>query len=164
MTAFTSFAQFVTFLNEQGVPNGANLVEQVVELPVQTPPLEDVVHIRWEKALPYIQLICVMVRDVAPDRVRAIETACCVANNTIALPGFGFDYSRRSVYFRQTVLVKDSIDSDFLKQMVLAVATNARQFLIPFRRVAAGENGELILDFAVGFAQADAPPPPTAKA
>ena len=160
-----SFAELVTFLNERGIPNGANLPEQVAELPIRMPPLEDLVHVRWEKHLPYIQVICVMVRDVPAARVHQVEIACSRANSTIPLPGFGFDYTRSSIYFRHTWIVRDGVRSSFLEQVVLAVATNAREFLIPFRRIVGeGLPGEKILDLAVEFVKSDVPPAPPAKA
>lgn len=157
----TKFPELVTFLNDRNIPNAANMVEHVVELPVKLPPLEEIVHVRWEKTLPYIQLVCVMVRDVNPERINQVEIACCRANNTIVLPGFGFDYTRRAVYFRQTLMVRDGIDAQFLQQMILAVTCNARDFLVPFQRVVNHESaGERICDLAVEFAREN-PPPPT---
>ena len=159
MTAILrSFGELVTFLNQNGVPNGAVMGDHVVELPVTIPPLEDIVHVRWEKIVPYLQLICVMVRDVPPDRNHEVEIACCRANNPITFPGFGFDYTRRSVYFRHTHVMSDGIEPAFLQKLVLSVASNARDFLVPFRRVVGeGQPGERIVDLAVEFAQANTP-------
>jgi hypothetical protein len=148
-----SFAELVTFLNKEGVPNGANLVEHVVEIPVENPPLKDLVHVRWEKQLPYIQLVCVMVRDVPAERIPQIEAACTRANNTIAFPGFGFDYARRAVYHRHTLLVKEGVAVHHLQQLILSVASVARDFLVPFQRIREGEAGDRVLEMAVEFAK-----------
>src|SRR5262249_47396897 len=115
------------------------------------------VYIRWEKQLPYVQVIHPMVLDVPVERLAEVEHAICRANNTIAVPGFGFEYSKRFIYFRLCVpIYEEGIAAASFQRQILGAIRNARAFLLPFREVVEGKPGEEILSLAVAHARAAA--------
>jgi hypothetical protein len=156
VTRIASFEDLTQYLGENAIPHQVSADQKVVVLPTNQPPLVGQMMVRWEKALPYVQVIHPMVRDVPEARRAEVEHAICRANNTIALPGFGYEYKNNFVYFRLTVPMYEEgmLAASFRKQLN-AVLSNARDFLVPFQVVVAGEPGEQILQLAVKANAAD---------
>jgi hypothetical protein len=156
-----SFEDLLTFLNENKVPYKIDQAQKMVEVPTKSPPLVGSAFIRFEEKLPYVQMICPMVRDVPAERRAELERAICLANYTIALPGFGYHPQAHFVYFRLCVPMYDEgmLAASFQKQ-IMGVINNARDFLIPFRQVVDGKPGDEILQLAVEAAKAAATPAP----
>jgi hypothetical protein len=151
-----SFPQLVAFLNQNGVPHVADLAEQVLESPIVAPPLEGKIYARWDKEEPFLQLVMPMIHDLAMDRLAEVETAIGRTNNGIALPGFGFDYTRRTIYYRVTLPAIDPLPAATVRAMVSAVVNTARAFLVPFRQVAEqGQPGATIAALVAAWGQAD---------
>jgi hypothetical protein len=150
-----SFEDLTTFLTESGRAHEVDADQKLIVLPVHEPPLSGQMLIRWEKQLPYVQIIHPLEREVPIGRRSDVEHAICRANNTIALPGFGFEYTHNFIYFRLTVPMYDEgmLARSFRRQME-AVVKNARDFVIPFQQIVAGEPGEKILGLAVTAAKA----------
>jgi hypothetical protein len=153
MERLTSFSDLIAFLDDAKLPHHADASQQVVEVPTSSGPLKGSVYIRWERQLPYVQVIHPMVLDVPAERLGDVEHAICKANGTVPLPGFGFEYGKRFIYFRLCVPMYDEgmLTGSFQRQ-VLGVIQNARDFLLAFRDVAAGRPGDEILELAVTHA------------
>jgi hypothetical protein len=153
-TRLTSYADLLEYLKENNVPYQADPAALAVEVPVTMPPLKGVVYIRWEKALPYVQIIHPFVMNVPEGRVPAVETAIIRANNIIPLPGLGFHHDRRFVYMRLCVpMYKDGMLAANFQNQVLSVLNNAREFLQAFKAIVAGKPGEEIMALAVHDAE-----------
>jgi hypothetical protein len=151
----TSFADLITLLNETKTPHRADLQRQVVEIPTTAPPLTGPMVVRWEKALPYAQIIQVMVEGVPPARVGDVEHAICRANNTVALPGFGYAVDQGFIYMRLCVpIYEDGMSTSGFRRQMASTLSNARQFASPFQKVVHGEPGDRILALAVAEATA----------
>jgi hypothetical protein len=91
VTHLSRYADFVEYLNENNIPHRADAAAQLVSMPVAASAVGGLLYIRWEKKLPYVQIIHPFVVDVPDDRLHEAETAICRANNAIALPCLGFD-------------------------------------------------------------------------
>jgi hypothetical protein len=151
-----TFADLLALLKESRVPHEVDMAAQVVELPANAPPFVGHTLIRWEKKLPYVQIIAPMVRNIPPDRRADLEEAICRANNTISLPGFGYEYDRNFVYMRLCVpMYEEGMLVKSFRNQIASVVSNARQFLVPFQKVVTGEHGERILALAVAEAAAN---------
>jgi hypothetical protein len=149
-TRLTHFPDLLAFLGENHVSHRLDGANQLIELPVGAPPLSGVLYIRWEKKLPFVQLIYPFVGDVPADRVREVETAICRANTMSALPGLGYEYEKRFIYMRLCVPVFDEgvLASSFQRQL-LGVVQNAKDFVGAFRDIIAGQPGAEIMALAV---------------
>jgi hypothetical protein len=150
ITRLTNFTELVEYLSENSVPHASDPAGQVVELPVTSPPLSGMLYIRWERKLPYVQIIHPFIGNVPEDRIRAVETAICRANTIIALPGLGYEYDKRFIYMRLCVpMYEEGMASASFQRQILAVLQNARDFIAAFRDIVAGAPGEQIMALAV---------------
>ncbi len=150
ITRLSNFAELVEYLGENNVPHTSDPANQVVELPVTSPPLSGLLYIRWERKLPYVQIIHPFVANVPEDRVHEIEGAICRANTVIALPGLGFEYDRRFVYMRLCVpMYEEGMLAGSFQRQVLGVLQNAKDFIGPFRDIVAGKPGAEVMALAV---------------
>ncbi len=135
-----SFADFVALLQEDKVRHSLDESAQIVQIPTRSGPLEGTLFVRWEKHLPYVQVIHPMITDVPADRVATVESALAYINHAIALPGFAYDHDRRFIYNRVCLAVEPSgIDAAFMRTMIMACVNNARDFLLALRGVLAGD-------------------------
>lgn len=141
-------------LMAQGVPHVHNAQARTIELPARSPPLDSLCYLRWDKELPFLQVICPLLLAVPADRHRDLETAICRANNAIPFPGFGLDHERGTLYFRHTLLVIPELTAAVIQRVVLAVTTSARDFVVPFRDIVDGKPGAELMQAAVAYAQA----------
>jgi len=144
--ALASFSQLRDFFATRGIPHLADPAAQTIECAVQLPPLDGSLYLRWEPTLPILQLVYILCFDLPLDRIPPVESACCRINATVALPGFGIDYTRRNQYFRVIVPVVDPLPVLTLERLLLAVARSARDFLPTFQRVIAGSEPAEILN------------------
>jgi hypothetical protein len=150
-----SFSDFITLLNETNTPHRADQERQTVEIPTTAPPLSGPLVVRWEKQLPYAQVIQVMVESVPRARLQEVEHAICRANNTIALPGFGYSYDNDFIYMRLCVpMYEEGMLAISFRKQLASVMSNARQFVVPFQKVVQGEPGDRILQLAIAEAAA----------
>jgi hypothetical protein len=150
ITRLTQFSDLVEYLAENNVPHKSDPAHQVVELPVTSPPLAGMLYIRWEKKLPYVQIIHPFVANVPENRISEVETALCRANTIIPLPGLGFEYEKRFVYMRLCVPMYDEgmLATSFQRQ-VIGVLQNAKDFIAAFRDIVAGSPGTEVMALAV---------------
>jgi len=150
ITRLTKYADLLEYLQENQVPHRADPAMLAVEVAVTTPPLNGALYIRWEKHLPYVQIVHPFVVDVPESRVPAVETAIIRANNIIALPGLGFHHDRRFIYMRLCVpMYEEGMLASAFQKQVMSVLNNARDFVGAFRAIVGGRPGEEIMALAV---------------
>ena len=146
----TKFDDLLAYLRENNVPHKADPAGLSVELPLATPANAGSVYVRWEKDLPYVQVIYPFVGEVPDARVPDVESAIVRVNNTIKLPGFGYEHGNHIIYMRLCVqLYDEGISATSFQRQVFAVLQNANEFVGAFRDVVAGASGKDVLDLAV---------------
>jgi hypothetical protein len=135
-----SYDDLLGFLGDEQVQFRHDAATQIVQLPAESGPLASSLFIRWERHVPFVQLVAPMIHEVPDDRVHELEDAVCRVNHAIPLPGFGYDFSKRFLYFRVTLARDDEgIKAELLRKMLFAVVNNARDYLEPFRAIIGGE-------------------------
>ncbi|HKA91590.1 MAG TPA: hypothetical protein VKE22_28200 [Haliangiales bacterium] len=150
-----SFSDLLNLLTETNTPHRADVDRQVVEIPTAVPPLKGPLVARWEKNLPYVQIIHPVVEAVPAARRADVIDAICRANNAIPLPGFGYHYDLHFVYMRLCVpMYEEGMLSTSFRKQLASVVSNAREFAVPFMKIVQGEPGERILELAVAAAAA----------
>jgi len=146
----TKFDDLIAYLQENNVPHKPDAASSSVELPVASPADAGTIFVRWEKDLPYVQVIYPFVGSVPDARVPDVESAIVRVNNTIKLPGFGYEHGNHIIYMRLCVqLYDEGISATSFQRQVFAVLQNAREFAAAFRDVVAGAPGKDVLDLAV---------------
>jgi hypothetical protein len=137
----TSFQDLVSLLQHDKVPYRLQAEEQLLEMPTVSGVLRSSIFVRWEKSLPLLQLILPLQIQVPPERISAMESALCRINNAIAMPGFGINYDKLTVYNRLTVPrdAEGNIKVELVRRMLLSLVTNGRQFVVTLRALAGGQ-------------------------
>ena len=148
VSTVTSFTELSETLRIRGVSFLFDPDRKVIETPVDQTPLKATLYLRWEDKAPVLQLIVIMIEGIPLKRLHELESACCHANAAIALPGFGIDYTRNSLYNRLTLPTAGGIPAVTLDRMMLSVVANARDFLAAFQAVIAGQPGTDIIKLA----------------
>lgn len=149
MTAIHNYSELVKFLEDSKIPHHKNDQAQLIELPSNaSPPLTGNLYIKWERSVPFIQIVQFMVDDVPAERLRDLETAILRLDNQLEVGGFNFDYDRRRLYCRLTVPVfpPDGIQWATLNQLAAGVVRNGKEFIDAFKEVLGGKSGEHIID------------------
>ena len=150
ITRFRTFDDLLAFLKENNVPHKAEPEKLTVHVTVGDPQKVSDVHIRWEKDLPFVQVIFPFVPEVPADRLAEVETAICRANNQVKLPGFGLEYQHFFLYMRIVIqLAEDGVHAHVFQRQVFSVIQNASEFVGAFRDVVAGAPGKDILALAL---------------
>jgi len=155
MAAVHTFDELVKFLTENNVQFRSDPQAWVMELPTQSPPLVGNLYVRWEKAVPFLQIIQFMVDGVPAERVHDVETAIIRLNNTLEVGGFGFDHTARRLYCRMTIPVfqPDGINPIAINQLGNGIVRNALEFLEVFQAVIGGKSGETVVDIYKALAE-----------
>src|SRR5690349_13083525 len=149
VTRFRNYDDLIAFLKENNVPHKAEPEKLTVHVTVGDPQKVSDVHIRWEKDLPYVQVIFPFVPEVPPNRIADVESAICRANNQMKLPGFGLEYQSCFVYMRTVIqLAEDGVAAHLFQRQVFSVIQNASELVGAFRDVVAGAPGKDILELA----------------
>jgi hypothetical protein len=145
-----SFEDLIAFLTKSGIPHHVDAADHAVEVSTTPPALAAPVIVRWEPAIPYIQIIQELTNRVPDDRVRDLEAALARVNDVAMIAGYQFSYQTRVVYYRLTVPIYDGgIASDALDHAMTAVLNNAVQLEPAIAKVVAGTPGENILELLV---------------
>ncbi len=146
-TWIKSFDELVATLQAANVPHQANPANQTLEVRTAADALGNSLFVRWERQLPYVQIIQPMIANVPPARVPAVEAAIGRINNVAVLAGLGFDYNSRLLYFRITarVLPPDGLRADMLQALIQGAVVNAGEVLEALRKVVGGAPGEDVL-------------------
>ena len=145
-----SYEELLAFLDEEKAPFRHDPATQVVQLSMRAPPLDGPLYLRWEKGLPYVQIIAPLLMDVPEARAGEVVDAVARVNHAITRPGFGYDFAKRFIYFRLTLPVEtDGIRAELVKRMLLGAVANARDFLGAMRAVVDGQPGGRVLELVV---------------
>ena len=156
-----SFVDVLGLANEDHVPHSVDADAQVALFPTRIGGFDGSLLVRWEKQLPYCQLIHSILVEVPEERVPAIERAIARINHAVALPGFGFDHEHRWIYFRLCLPVEpDGVSADFFRQMLHACVVNAGDFVAPLRDVVFGASPDGVVQAAVEQATKHGSVPP----
>lgn len=141
-----SFDQFVKFLGDNKVPNRVDAERQIIELPSKGAPLPGNLLIKWEKQVPFLQIIHFMIENVPADRIRELETAIIRLDNRLEVGGFGFDHTSNRLYNRLTVPVipPGGIDPMGISQLGHGVVRSAKEFLEVFQEIVGGKPGDQV--------------------
>jgi hypothetical protein len=159
-----SFDQFLQFLNDNKVPNRVNLQDQVIELPSNAAPLPGNLIVKWEKKIPFVQMVHFMIENVPVDRIRDVETAIVRLDNRLEVGGFGFDHAQNRLYCRLTIPVfpPDGINPMTINQLGHGIVRNAKEFLAVLQEIVAGASGEKVVElFEASTAKRKAAEPPS---
>jgi len=144
-----SFEDLVAYLVKQGVPHQVDAANRAVQVATKPPALPSVVFVRWEQAIPYVQVIQQITSGQVPDgRLREVETALARVNDVAMIPGYGFSYQTKVIYYRLAVPIYDGgITADSLDQAMTTVLNNALQLQPALQKVVDGAPGASVFDY-----------------
>jgi hypothetical protein len=150
----TKYDDLVAYLKTNNVPHKPDPANLAIELPVMSPADAGAVYIRWEKDLPYVQVVYPFLGNVPAARIPDIESAICRVNATIKLPGFGYQHADNFVFMRLCVqLYEDGITPIAFQRQIAAVLENAREFVAAFRDVINGAPAKDVIELALKHAR-----------
>ena len=149
ITRLTTFQDLLQVLTDEHVPHAADPATQSVEISGKTG-LGPLV-VRWEKTLPYVQIIQPMVRNIPANRLAEIEHGICRANGFAPLPGFGYEYDRHFLYMRLCVpMFEEGMLTQSFNRLLWSAVQVATDFLAAFQKVADGTaTGEQVVPLAI---------------
>jgi hypothetical protein len=137
-----SFEDLVAFLVKQEIPHQVDAPDHAVQVATKPPALPNVVFVRWEQQIPYLQVMQQLAGPVPDDRVREVETALAHVNDVAMIPGYGYSYETKVIYYRLSVPIYDGeISSDALDRAMTTVLNNALQLAPALRKVVEGSPG-----------------------
>ena len=149
MPVVHTFEELVKYLTDNKIGFAHDAETQSLELPSQaSPPLIGNLYIRWEKQVPFIQIIHFMAEDVPEDRTRELETAIVRLDNSFEIGGFGFDHANRRLYCRLTIpaFPADGINPDTINQVGNGITRVAVEFIDVFKDVINGKPGDQVIE------------------
>jgi hypothetical protein len=147
-TWIKSYEELLATLRANNVTHNANPSNQTIEVRTAADAFGNILYLRWEKHLPFVQIIQPMIQNVAPARVVAVEAAMARINNAAVFAGLGFDYATHLLYFRITApILPEGIRSDMIQAYMQGAVINASEVVEAMRRVVAGASGEDVLGF-----------------
>jgi hypothetical protein len=157
----TSFDDLANLLARDKTNHRLDREAQAIELPTSDPALPGNLYIRWDKKLPFVQLIQMALQDIPESRIADVQRAIVVLNNEIEMPGFGMDEAARRVYFRVVVAVvpPHGVDAETLYQLAQGTVRNAKLYQAAFKAVIDGKSGGDIVALAQASIAANPPPP-----
>jgi hypothetical protein len=104
-----SFEDLVAFLESQSIPHRTMIDEGTkVIIPTRMKPLESELAIFWADEHSLLQCIHPLPFEVREERIPDIESAILRLNHALMLPGFGFHYESRYIYYRLSVPLRDN--------------------------------------------------------
>ena len=150
MPILKSFEDLVALLTKDNTQFGIDRAQQVIEFPNRDPSLPGNLYLRWDKNVPFVQLIQVMLLDIAAARIPDIIQAIVRLNNKIEVPGVGLDEGSRNLYFRVVTMVHPQlgIEAELLYQLAQGTGRNALIYLPAFKAVVEGKPGTEIVELA----------------
>jgi len=156
MQGLVTFEQLMKFLKDNNVPHKANVELQIVGLPSKAAPLGEDLWIKWEKKVPFIQMIQHMIEDVPEDRYRDVEAAIARLNCALEIPGVTLDHGSHRISLRLAVPVfpPEGISPLTFHQLGQGCVSHAKEFYPALKAVVDGEKGENIVEIVQGLARA----------
>lgn len=136
----TSYADLVGFLVQQKVPHYAEPSQSAVEIPTHIRGEEGRLVLFWDTRATLVHVVQPLNIAVTGEHVSELVDALVRINHTLMLPGFGFDHSRNSLYYRWVVPrhADGSFGEDEVDRAIKTVLTTCRDFLPALRAVAQG--------------------------
>jgi hypothetical protein len=145
-----SVEDLAAFLVKNGVPHQLDKENHIVQVATRPPALPVPVIVRWETAIPYVNIIQQMSGPIPPERTSEIECAVSHINDVAMIPGYGYSYANKVAYYRLTIPVYDGeITSDSLDKAITAVLNNAKQLEEAIKKVIEGAPGATVLNALV---------------
>jgi len=146
-----SFEELVAFLNEKKVPHRADATAQAIELATAPPALPQPVILRWDTKVPFLQVMQPISNPVGDDRIRDLEAAVCRLNDIAMIPGYGFSYAMKVVYYRFAAPRYDNeIGTDTLDRAIGLVVAQAAQVAPAIMKIVEGAQGDTVLSLITG--------------
>jgi hypothetical protein len=146
-----SFADLVKELEAGGAPHKADAERQTIEMRTGADALGNMVYLRWEKVLPFIQIIQPMISNVPEDRIPHVETAVVRVNALSTVAGLSFDHKGRSILFRITApVLVDGIRSDLLQSYIHGAVVSAGQLLAAMQQIVKDAPGDTVMQLLNG--------------
>jgi hypothetical protein len=138
-THIKSFAEMVELVRETNPNHKVNDIAQSVEFLVGPADQGNVMMLRWEKSLPFVQVILPLLKDIPASRFAEVNAALAYVNNAAVVPGLGFDQTNNLVYYRLTApLLADGIRADMLRGYVQVCLRAAIDVIGAVRKVVEG--------------------------
>jgi hypothetical protein len=142
-----SYNDLIAFLVENNVAHRANPASFTVQIATRPPALPGVAFVRWVEKVRFVQVMQQIVTSVPEDRIRDVEIAISHVNDEAIMPGYGFSYEERFVYYRLSVPVYNGeISSEVLERAVTAVLDNALQLEPALKKIVDGAADASVLD------------------
>jgi hypothetical protein len=143
-----SYDDLVAFLVAQKIPHEADPANHAVQIATSAPALPGTAFVRWETSIPFLTIMQQMSGEVPEGRVREVETALCHVNDVAMIPGYGYTYQGKVIYYRFAVpLFGGEITSDDLDRALTVVLNNAVQLEPAFKKVLEGGDGAGVLGY-----------------
>jgi len=143
-----SFNDLRALLVEKNVAHRANPASFTVQIATQPPALPGVAFLRWVEKVPFVQVMQQIVTSVPEDRIRDVEIAISHINDEAIMPGYGFSYEERFIYYRLSVpIYNGEISSDVVERAITAVLDNALQLEPALKKIVDGAAGASVLDY-----------------
>jgi hypothetical protein len=142
-----SFEDLVAFLNEKKIPHRGDASMQAVELGTAPPALPQSVILRWDTKVPFLQIMQPITNPVPDERVHELEAAVCRLNDIAMIPGYGYSYGTKVVYYRFAAPRYDNeIGTDTLDRAIGLVISQAAQVEPAIKKVVEGAPGANVLE------------------
>src|SRR5262245_15509535 len=149
--ALRTFEELVAYLDSKKIPYRGDPSAHGIELATAPPALPYSVVLRWDTKVPFIQIMQQITAPIGDDRVREIESAVVRLNDIAMIPGYGYSYGTKVVYYRFAApRYNDQIGADVLDRAVGLVVSQAKQVEAAIRKVLEGAPGEKVLSFVAG--------------
>jgi hypothetical protein len=154
MPALHSFDELMGYLKLNNLVGRYDNVHQVVEVPSRAAPLPGNLILKWEKELPFLQIVHFMIEEIPRDRLGELETAIARVNNKLELAGFYIDHDTMRLYARMIVpvLPPHGIEAADLNTLGGICARSGQEFLETFQAVANGTPGAEASQFYLAWA------------
>lgn len=125
-----NFDQLIEIFQKENVPFRGDRDNQLIELAVNTGPLQTEMVIRWEAQLVLAQFIVAFPFRVQSERIAAVEHALSILNHRLIMPGFGLDNDKGILYFRLVTPRQDdgSMTYDQVHRLISAAVDTLLDF------------------------------------
>jgi hypothetical protein len=138
-----TFEELIGYLKSQNLVRQADSKRQIVEVPSQGAPLPGNLLIKWEKDLPFINIVHFMIEKIPADRLSELESAIARVNNKLELAGFYIDHDSMRLYARLIVpvLPPHGIEATDLNTLGGICVRSGQEFRDTFQAVVDGRPG-----------------------
>jgi hypothetical protein len=149
-----NFEEFFGYLKGQTLILQFDSKRQIVEIPSHAAPLPGNLLMKWEKDLPFLQMVHFMIEKLPPDRVSELEAAIARVNNKLELAGFYIDHDSMRLYSRLIVPVLHGIEAADLNTLAGICVRSGQEFRDTFQAVVDGRPGAEVNQIYLALAEA----------